>query len=263
MSGPAGPAGRGPAQQGCQRRSQANPRPAPAAPASPGLGTERSPRPGRRRRRRERPQARPEARRSPLAPLPPDAAWWEGAGIGALEGPGSGPGSEPGPSATGLGRPLFAVRLCCTGSTALAGPPGAPLPSVRSWGAGSPLQMAHEGAGASKEADVATRGHQAPLSAELRSPAEVRMEVLASRPARRLQPAWPWTGQPPALGSSPVRRDGGTAGLLGLCLSNHQSISVEWAWKSSCLMGLRGLNGIKDKEGRIWCLPSTQKWLSL
>lgn len=41
MSGAAGPAGRGPAQRGWQRRSQANPRPAPATPAALALGTER------------------------------------------------------------------------------------------------------------------------------------------------------------------------------------------------------------------------------
>lgn len=96
MSGPAGPAGRGPAQRGCQRRSQANPRPAPAAPASPGLGTERGRDPGAAAAaaRGRRPIGRPEVRPSPWATPAPGRS-----GVGPPR-----PGSEPGRSGSGLGR---------------------------------------------------------------------------------------------------------------------------------------------------------------
>lgn len=105
---PSGPRRTGKAQRGCQRRSQANPRPAPAAPAFPGLGTQRGPGPGRRCRR----GPTGNEGRMPSAPLPRGAPRAGAAGIGASERRGGDPGAgstvgrgTSGPVAAALGRP--------------------------------------------------------------------------------------------------------------------------------------------------------------
>lgn len=91
-------------------------------------------------------------------------------------------------------------------------------------------------------------GLRAPLFADLRSPAALERE--------------PWLLAP---ASCSLRSLGQVTSLLWvphLC-SLIFLPSVEWAYKTSCLKGLRGLNGIKVIGGRIWCLQSTPKWLSL
>lgn len=109
-------------------------------------------------------------------------------------------------------------------------------------------QAADEAAGAS-EAAVAATGVTGSLVCRPALSRSTRAGARASGRPGILQSAWPGTGQLPALGSSPL-------------LANLPSVSVEWAYKTSCLKGLRRLNGIKVMGDRIWCLQSTPRWLS-
>lgn len=111
MSCAAGPAGRGPAQRGWQRRSQANPRPAPATPTAPALGTERG--------GAGSPEARgalPWGERAGRPGSPPRAV----PGLGSTAAPALAPRSPPGcgesgtcPCCAGGARGLRVCRGCC------------------------------------------------------------------------------------------------------------------------------------------------------
>lgn len=105
-----------------------------------------------------------------------------------------------------MSQSALAARVHCPGGDRSHSPP-----ACSGRGTHPPLQVAHEGPGASEEMAVATRGYQAPSSAEL--PSELRTRATAQErrhPGQQpgvLQPAWPWAGHLPALGSSPVRRE--------------------------------------------------------
>lgn len=133
-------------------------------------------------------------------------------------------------------------------------PLAARAPTACSWKRRGPLlQGDRERAAAAEEAAGATRGDGLPFCLPSRD--LPRPSASASRPARSLATCVAVGRPPPALRSSPVRRE-----MVGLRVSqafapqSSMSVSVQWACKKAfCLIGFRGLNEAKHMKGRIWC----------
>ncbi|KAK2110947.1 hypothetical protein P7K49_010693 [Saguinus oedipus] len=188
---PSGPRRTGKAQRGCQRRSQANPRPAPTAPRVPGAGNPAQPGPGRRRRR-ERPRAGRKrgapalrAHPQPLSPRASRGLARPGSGLvssaAGIPGPGALPGGDLGPRAAAVHGWPWQRRRGWNGLHT-------PRPPVGGSGT-APRQVAQEGVGASESGRGSYEGSRASFLQHLgHSPGE-EAGALASRPARRFA-AW-------------------------------------------------------------------------